>query len=82
MSARGRDRRGRWVIFKHRHPFNSEFPWRVILWGGNGEHWADGAEVATYEHAALITYQATEEYKAAYRRDPKARTRFKVYFLD
>ena len=73
--------RGRWVVLKQRAPFNPQFPWKVILWGGNGEHWADGAEVATYDHAALITYQATEEYKAAYRRDKGAERRFRLYFL-
>jgi hypothetical protein len=53
---------GRWVVTKTPDAFNPRYPWKVTLWGGNGEHWADGAEVETWAEAWDIARQATVEY--------------------
>lgn len=74
-------KRGRWVILKHPDPFNPDTPWTVILWGGNGEHWADGAEVGTWAEAWVIAQQARAEFIGGDYGDYRYWTRFDRNYL-
>lgn len=57
-------RRGRWYVFRDPRPYNPACPWRILLWGGNGEHWADGAELETWATAMLLVNQAARTPRA------------------
>lgn len=49
---------GKWVVVKAAP--RPEIPWLVVLWGGNGEHDADGAEVETWDEAIALAITAAQ----------------------
>lgn len=58
---------GQWVIV--RSGPRPSTPWKVILWGGNGEHWADGAEVGGWTDAVAIVDESVTEYRQGLQTD-------------